>query len=426
MIAAALLAGALALADTKYQEDVRFLLDKFEAGAGHFFKAKGVDWKAVRAKFTADAAKVEDDIDLLFLCRRLTACLKDGHAAIVETKIEVPEDRRPPEQKGVGLSLVPSASGGALLVADCYGPAADAGIVAGSVVKKIDGKAVQAWLAARADQLSVDDPFSTRHAALYSAAHEGLAGAVGTRFEIECATPSGDSLKRTLTCARGGGNGVPNGPVFPPKGATALERQSCGKTAKGFGWIHLRNVPDELPAQLDSLLETLGDVKGLVLDLRANGGGGTDHDAVFSRFLRAGENFAGRTAAEAGRHYTGPLVVIVDAGTRSAGETIAGMLKESGRALVIGPTPTAGMSGAKEVVETPSGLLKIRFTVRSYRAGGASGPEIEGAGVAPHQVIAYDAKSLASGVDPLIAAAETLLEKGLPAAIVRYAGVKNG
>ncbi len=422
MTGAALLAAALCFAGNKYQDDVQFLLDRLEAGAGHFFAAKGVDWKAVRTRFTAESAKVKDDVDHVLMCERLIACLKDGHAEILESKVEIPPDRRPPEPKGIGLSIAPGAGPRAPdLIADCYGPAADAGLVAGSIVRKIDGKPTAKWLAERAEALAVTEGFSTQQAAIYAAAHLGLAGPPGTRFEVECVAPNGDVMKRALVCAKGGGNGVPIGPVFPPKDAVAFGRQRCGKSAKGFGWIHLRDVPQDLPSQLDELLAKLDGVKGLALDLRANGGGGTDHDAVFSRFLRAGETFAGRKGADAGRHFDGPVVVIVDAGTRSAAETICGMLKETGRAFVIGPSATAGMSGSKETIAVPSGLFSVRFVVKSHRVGVDSGADIEGVGVAPHRLVPYDAKSLVARVDPLIAAAEEILERGAPANVIRYA-----
>jgi len=167
------------------------------------------------------------------------------------------------------------------------------------------------------------------------------------------------------------------------------------------------------------MLEEIGDVPGLILDMRANGGGGCDHEAVFGRFLAPGEvwrQYTGRGS----KPYTGPLVVIIDAGIRSAGETVAGMLKEDGRAYLIGDTPTAGMSSQKAILTVPSGLFTVRFSTGSNKARFNGGKGIEGIGVPPHEIVPYDPAELARGVDTLIRRAEDLLRKGLPTGAVPY------
>jgi C-terminal processing protease CtpA/Prc len=160
-------------------------------------------------------------------------------------------------------------------------------------------------------------------------------------------------------------------------------------------------------------------VPGLILDCRANGGGGCDHDAVFGRFVPAGETWRhGKSYRSAGAHpYAGPMVVIVDAGVRSAGETVAGMFKEDGRAYMIGPSATAGMSSSKETIELPSGKFALYVSVRSNMGRFNGGKGIEGLGVPPHEVVAYDPEDLAQGVDTQIRRAEELLAAGLPAVV---------
>ena len=79
---------------------------------------------------------------------------------------------------------------------------------------------------------------------------------------------------------------VPSKQVPTPK---SLGRQSYGRTAGGFGYIHLGNTPGDLPQQLDTMLEAIGDVSGMILDVRGNNGGGCDHREVFGRFLKRGE-----------------------------------------------------------------------------------------------------------------------------------------
>ena len=108
------------------------------------------------------------------------------------------------------------------------------------------------------------------------------------------------------------------------------------------------------------------------------------------------------------------MVVIVDAGVRSAGETIAGQFKEDSRALMIGDTPTAGMSSQKEKLPVPSGLFAVYFSVASNKGRFNGGRGIEGIGVEPHEVTPYEAADLRGGIDTQIKRAEEFLAKSLP------------
>ena len=200
-----------------------------------------------------------------------------------------------------------------------------------------------------------------------------------------------------------------------------IGRQSYGRTAEGYGYIHLRDIPGNLPEQLDQILVAIGAVPGLILDMRANGGGGCDHEAVFSRFLAKGE-VLGNHQGLSNTAFNGPMVVIVDAGVRSAGETIAGMFKEDGRAYMIGDSPTAGTSSQKEEITTPSGMFTVRFSTRSNEGRFNQGRGIEGIGVAPHEQVPVQAADLLKKEDTLIKRASELLQKGFPAGVVSYPG----
>lgn len=165
-------------------------------------------------------------------------------------------------------------------------------------------------------------------------------------------------------------------------------------------------------AVLAAACAALGEMPGIMLDFRGNGG--FDNDASLGRFVPAGKQitFAKHIASAGPRQFGGPVVVIVDAGTLSAGETASGMFKEEGRALMIGPTATAGMSSSKETIELPSGLFALHASVRSNKSRWQGGRGIEGIGVEPHRVVEYDPEDLAAGADTLVrVACEVLAEE---------------
>jgi carboxyl-terminal processing protease len=139
------------------------------------------------------------------------------------------------------------------------------------------------------------------------------------------------------------------------------------------------------------------------------------------RFIPQGKTmrFAKAYQSAGPKPYGGPIVVIIDAGVRSAGETAAGMFKEDGRAYMIGESPTAGMSSSKTTIELPSRLLALYVSVSSNMGRFNNGKGIEGIGVLPHETVEYDPKDLAAGIDTLTRRAEELLKK-YPQAKVPY------
>lgn len=403
-----------------YEKDVEFLLIELEKKAGHFFDVKGVDWPAVGKQFRREVTTVENDAEHLELCLRLLARLKDGHAGLGDLKMEIPEKWRQRKLSGPGVRLM--TIGDRVYIRHVFGAAAQLGIATGMEVVKIDGLPAFDWLQKRVATLRDDRGYSTDHQALYAACHWGMADQEGTQIEFELA---GAEKNRTVTIVRQGDPSVaPLGPIFLPHGLKRIGRQRYGKTERGFGYIHLRDVPGNLPEQLDTMLEAIGEAPGLILDMRANGGGGCDHEAVFGRFIPEGKRWRQYTG-DGKTPFAGPLVVIVDSGTRSAGETVAGMFKEDGRAYTIGDGPTAGTSSQKQSLALPSGLFSVRFSVRSNKKRFNNGRGVEGIGVPPHEVVPYDPADLAKRIDTQIRRADELLRKGLPKDAVPYEAARD-
>lgn len=415
-------AGARGEADD-LRSDVNFLLDALPKKARDLLRDKGIDWKKATKSLKAEAKKLDDPAEYVRLVERILARLQDGHAGIVKMAPDVQaafnaanrEEAKGRRWTGPRVHLL--LAGDDVLVGEAFGEAVQQGVKVGMQVIEIDDLPARTWVEQKADELADKNGYSTRQAALHAACHWGLATWEGTtiRFELR----EGSDRKKVTITRRGGPNFAPSGPACPPEGLKQVDRQSYGKTPGGFAYIHLRDVPDKLPQQLDEMLESLRDAPGLVLDMRANGGGGCDHEAVFGRFLTIGSKWR-QYMGQGAYTFAGPMVVIVDAGVRSAGETVAGMFKEDGRAYMIGPEPTAGMSSQKEVVEVPSGKLSVRVSVSSNKGRFNGGKGIEGLGVPPDEVVLYDPKELLAGTDSQIRRAEELLRDGFPKGAVPY------
>jgi carboxyl-terminal processing protease len=117
----------------------------------------------------------------------------------------------------------------------------------------------------------------------------------------------------------------------------------------GIGYVHVSGFQETTEQELTQALDELGDIKGLILDLRQNPGGllseGVD---VSDKFLKKGQvivSHHGRNSPEkvyraahgnGGKDY--PLVVLVNRGTASAAEIVSGAIQDHDRGLIVGET----------------------------------------------------------------------------------------
>jgi carboxyl-terminal processing protease len=412
----ALVSGALAqskkappAASAKYVEDVAFATAEIADKCKALIERKKIDWEAVAKRFADEARTVADDQAHFLLMRRLLARLNDGHAAVsaIQDGFEYPR----PAGELVGCGMFWCKVGKKIHVKTVWRDAKAAGIEPGWEVLAVDGTPVHEWLAERVAKLRDSESFSTDHHAFFTACHAGLAEFAGTRREYSFKDEKGSKKSRTLVFTKG--TYAPQGPAAWPEGLESAGDLSFGLLPSGYGYLHIRRCKEDLPRLADTALAKIGSAKGLIVDFRANGGGAFDHEDFLGRFVPKGEtlSFAGRYESRGPNPYGGPIVVIVDGTVVSAGETGSGIFKEDGRGYMIGESPTAGMSSQKVEIVLPSKLFTLRVSVGSNKGRFNGGKGVEGIGVIPHELVEYDPKDLAAGVDTLIARAEELLAK---------------
>ncbi|HEX8817234.1 MAG TPA: S41 family peptidase [Terriglobales bacterium] len=117
----------------------------------------------------------------------------------------------------------------------------------------------------------------------------------------------------------------------------------------GIGYMHITGFNETTEKEVQDALDQMGDLKGLILDLRQNPGGLLNEGVgVADKFLRKGQlivSHHGRNSQErrysathgdGGKEY--PLVVLVNRGTASAAEIVAGAIQDHDRGLIVGET----------------------------------------------------------------------------------------
>jgi carboxyl-terminal processing protease len=132
---------------------------------------------------------------------------------------------------------------------------------------------------------------------------------------------------------------------------------------ENIGYVRASVFGDKTTAQLDAALKELSakGARAIVLDLRNNGGGWVvAAREMVGRFVangtalievsRSGERVDEVLTSADVRVYATPLVVLVNGGTASASEIVAGALKDRGRATIIGER-TFGKGSIQQVRE---------------------------------------------------------------------------
>ncbi|HDQ04419.1 MAG TPA: S41 family peptidase [Deltaproteobacteria bacterium] len=153
---------------------------------------------------------------------------------------------------------------------------------------------------------------------------------------------------------------------------------------------------EDLRKALREVDKQLHPIKGLVLDLR-NDPGGLLLQAieVSDMFLKSGTIVSTRGRAKGMEtksvardnkdEITCPIVVLVNEGTASAAEIVAGALQDNGRALVVG-TPTFGKASVQTIIPMDDGSALKLTTGYYYTPNGRS---IQAEGIKPDIIVDY-------------------------------------
>jgi carboxyl-terminal processing protease len=168
----------------------------------------------------------------------------------------------------------------------------------------------------------------------------------------------------------------------------------------GYGYVRLKQFSENSDRDISQALDRLekesptGHINGLVLDLRNNPGGLLDQAVrIADEFIENGlivrtEGKDGRVIDEEKAHARGtrlgfPMIVLVNGGSASASEIVAGALQDHGRAAIMG-TQTFGKGSVQTVIELDDGSA-LKLTIARYYT--PSGRSIQERGITPDVVV---------------------------------------
>src|SRR2546427_2842260 len=253
-------------------------------------------------------------------------------------------------------------------------PAAKAGILSGDQILKINGIAT--------DKMVLQDAINV------------LRGAPGQKVTLTLLRPSTKEVKEyTLERAEI--------KVQSVKGARLLDAELTGPFKIGYIRLIQFNEPtaEELSRALDDLQKQ--GMQALVLDLRNNPGGLLNSAVdVCAQFLPPNTKVVstqGRVVSQQHDYSTSgakkerpnfPMVLLINEGSASGAEIVAGALKDLHRAVLVGET-TFGKGSVQNVMQLPDGSA-VRLTTAKYYT--PSKQVIQGNGVTPNIRVAMTAE----------------------------------
>jgi carboxyl-terminal processing protease len=253
-------------------------------------------------------------------------------------------------------------------------PAARAGILSGDQILKING--------ASTERMDLQDAINI------------LRGPAGRRVTLTLLRPSTKEIKDYMLERA-------EIKVRSVKGARLLDAELSGPFKIGYIRLIQFNEPtaEELSKALDELQKE--GMQALILDLRNNPGGLlTSAVDVCGQFLPPKSKVVstqGRMASQQHDYSTSgakkdrpnfPMALLINEGSASGAEIVAGALKDLHRAILVGET-TFGKGSVQNVMQLPDGSA-VRFTTAKYYT--PSKQVIQGNGVAPNIRVAVTAE----------------------------------
>lgn len=379
----------------------------------HFDKVADLDWDATFMRYVPKVLAAKDVREYYNVLMTLAPLLKDGHVNIYPpAQLQDKFYSRP----AVRTALVQ----GRVLVVSVLADRLKGQVEVGDEIKEIDGVPVTDYVAKRVAPYVSASTEQDRE--VRSFGYQLLNGEQGTTVRLKLADRNGAA--KTLELTRG----------EKSEGAKA---PAVKELDGGVMYVPLTSFQNAQSTRVfEENIDKIFSSKGLILDLRDNGGGnssvgndiiawltatpvpigpswerreggtGRARESMFA--LQSPEGSTGRAYVKSRpRRYDGPVVVLIGPRTFSAAEDFAASFQALKRGKLVG-SATAGSTGQPLFMKLPAGGT-ARITAKYDRLPG--GGEFIGIGIKPDVEIAASVDDIRNGKDPVLARAHQLIAK---------------
>ena len=344
-----------------------------------------IQWKRIRQKTLQK--QIETSEEAYSAIENMLKPLEDPYTRILRPKDYelLKSSNFGSEINGVGLQLGEDDNKKIKVVSTIGGsPAEEAGIISGDFIEKVNG-------------------ISSEELGLANTASK-LRGELGTKVLVEISSESGEirevDLERRSVDLR------------------PVRTKRLREDSHTIGYLRITQFSESVPKSVEEALQELKEkeVEGLILDLRNNSGGLVSSGIAVADSLlnerpivetKNRNGIKDAIISQKETSFDGPMVTLVNRGTASASEILAGSLQDNGRSILMGEqTYGKGLIQSLKSLGEDSG---IAITVASYLT--PNGNNIQGQGMTPDKFLDLpDSSEYGSSDDKWVRNAELFLE----------------
>lgn len=369
----------------------------------------GVNWNEVRQKYDPLVDTTKGDQDFYALMNQMTGELHDAH-----TRFSSPDRwKNYKKQQTVTVGFTAEDVDGKTVVTSVEpdSNAARAGVEAGMIVLRVDGRDVDQRIA-EVEKSRL--PSSTERATRWFIYSRVFGGPPDTQLKLTLQRVDGTSFETIIT----------------RQIASDAPHVSAAMLPSGNAYIRFDGFQPPVVKEFRSALEKVRNAPGVVIDLRKNGGGDLsvllpiasyffDQKTLFARdSTRSGKplsSFAGvfklplelYVGKPGDQIYSGPVTILMDSHSASSSEVFAAGMQDTRRAKVLG-TPSCGcvLGIAKPREMKGGGVLEMSEVLWLS----PKGRKLEGTGIIPDAMVVPTLSDFQQKRDSVLAAADKTLQ----------------
>jgi carboxyl-terminal processing protease len=362
---------------------------------------KGLDWRSQRDIYRPRAEAAQNSAELYRVLRQMLGRLGDAH-----TRIYSPDDgfdRNRPSGTTIGV-VVRRIEGKPVVtsVDPASETAKSARLAPGAEVIAIDGTPIEKVL----ERIRAEIGESSTSTALDLQSFDRLFyGPRDTPVQLTFADNAG--AQQTVSLMR--------------RHVEFQRRVSYRKLPHKIGYVEITGFGPEIERDFDVAMQAMQGTRGMILDLRNNGGGFVTTVAQVASYFFPEETNLGEFIPRQGRPtprqtqrlrsvYREPLVVLVSSRSASGSEIFAAAMQERKRGVILGANATTCgcLLGVSRTLRLADGG-KLNVSDTDYRT--SLGRRIEGTGVKPDQQIEVRVSDLMANRDRTFDTAVGMLER---------------
>jgi len=374
----------------------------------------GVDWQEIHDRYRKLADKAENDDALIKLMNDMLRELKVSHYSVFRLDKKAGSGSPLLSGGSIGIDLRLLGDDAVITYMDPDFPAAKVGMKPGYVIKSINGVPVQEMIDEAAGRPVPHSNERSRINNICDKIVKHCFGQLGDTVAITYEDEAGLSHDVKLQM-RQRDNGTKIAEEFP----TVYVDFKSEKLNEDIGYIYFSAVIPPADSLFVEAMKAMGDIRGLIIDIRGNPGGMHEiGESIASKLLSKSTLFSVFRYRDSTVEVTvepdppifeGPVAILIDVMNGSASERFSGCMQSVGRATIIGER-SPGVVGPSDMKKLPNGATLMYLVAQSLTPDGIV---LEGRGVIPDITVPLDGTALLEGRDTQIERAIEYLESEL-------------